>query len=142
MFYDVLNFFRYFGRGLFHSILRKNNNNGCDTNPLIFHSLEFLQSQSCLSYFNCYNFRICFRISLNCWNKKHFSILYGMLIKMFLLLRYDYYIFPEQLHQYSYLFYPEPFYYKSWEISGKHGDISIPRNFVKQTSVKALKDNL
>ena len=28
-------------------------------------------------------FRICFRVSLNCWNKKHFSILCGMLIKYF-----------------------------------------------------------
>ena len=88
-------------------------------------------------------FRICFRISLNCWSKKPFAIhcvksvqirsyfwsvfscirteygpektpyldtfnaviFYGMLIKMFLLLAYDYHIFPEQLHLHSYLFY-------------------------------------
>ena len=86
-------------------------------------------------------FRICFRISLNCWNKKQFSILYGMLIKMFLLLAYYYHIFSEQLHRYSYLFYPEPFHYKLWEIPGNLGHISIPGNFVKQNYVKALKSN-
>ena len=87
-------------------------------------------------------FRICIRISLNCWNKKQFSILYGILIKFFFLLAYDYHIFPEQLHRYSYLFYPEPFRYKFSEIPGKLGHILFPQNFVKQTSVKALKVNL
>ena len=74
-------------------------------------------------------FRICIRISLNCWNKKQFSILYGILIKFFFLLAYDYHIFPEQLHRYSYLFLPWTFSLQIFGNSWKTWSYIIPSKF-------------